>query len=230
MRVHEKIELPAASEPGARLTALRQLLAEKFPAAETKPAGVFASGLPAFDEEEGGLRRGAVTELTGHASAGALFIEAMLAAVQREKSFAALVDASRSFDPQGVAASRLRRLLWVACDDAQASVKAADLLLRDGNLGLVILDLQLAPRPQLRRIPASTWHRLQRLVEPTGTVFAILTPCPMIEGARVRIVTRQRWDLRAQRQRRRALLGGMDVQVFARREFSELPALEAATA
>ena len=209
-----------------RLAALRGLLAEKFPAPEAKPAGMLATGCLAFDEQEGGLRRGAVTELTGGASAGALFIDALLGTIQRERCFAALVDGHRSFDPQGTAVGKLQRLLWVACPEASVAIKAADLLLRDGNLSLVMLDLHFMSPRELRRIPASTWHRFQRLVEPANAVFVVLTPEPMVEGARVRIVVRNRWDLQAQRQRRQALLGGLEVQVFARREFAGLLPLD----
>jgi hypothetical protein len=217
-----------AVEQIERLSALRGLLAEKFPAPEAKPAGLLATGLSAFDEPEGGLRRGAVTELTGSASAGALFIDAILGTIQRERCFGALIDGHRSFDPQGTAPGKLRRLLWVACPEASVAIKAADLLLRDGNLSLVILDLHFMSPRELRRIPASTWHRFQRLVEPASAILVILTPRPVVEGARVRIVIRNRWDLRAQRQRRHALLGGLEVQVFARREFSGLLPLDAA--
>src|SRR5690349_824498 len=99
----------------SRLAALRQLIAEKFPVCELKTAGIFATGVPAFDEKEGGLRRGAFSELVGPLSAGALFIESILAAVQRERCFAALIDVGRTFDPQGTQAESLRRLLWVCC-------------------------------------------------------------------------------------------------------------------
>ena len=63
----------------SRLDALRGLLAEKFPACELKHGGVLSTGLRVFDEAEGGLRRGALTELAGSPGAGALFLEAMLA-------------------------------------------------------------------------------------------------------------------------------------------------------
>ncbi|MEQ1861711.1 MAG: hypothetical protein ABMA13_17470, partial [Chthoniobacteraceae bacterium] len=198
---------------------LRELLARKFPASESKPAGVLPTGLQCIEE----LRRGAVTELTGPSSASALFIEAMLAVLRRERSFGALVDAANTFDPQGTESARL---LWVRCANAMQAVKAADLLVRDGNLPLVLLDLQASPARELRRIPASTWHRFQRLVEPTGTVFVVLSAQPMVEGAKVRIAVRQRWTLAAMRERRSDLLARLDAQVFARREFSALPPLE----
>ena len=211
-----------------RIAELRTLLAEKFPVCELKPAGVLPTGFAPFDEAEGGLRRGAVTELVGALSGGALFIEAMLAVLMRERCFGALVDAGCGFDPQGAESPALARLLWVRCAGAMQAVKVADLLIRDGNLPLILLDLQPVPLREVRRIPASTWHRFQRLVEPTGTAFVVLTGQPVVEGAKVRIALRQRWTLAAMRERRRALLDRLSAQVFARRDFPA--ALDRATA
>ncbi len=210
----------------SRLAALRQLIAEKFPVCALKSAGFFVTGLSAFDESEGGLRRGAFSELVGPLSAGALFTDAMLAAIERERCFAALVDVGRTFDPQGANPALLARMLWVCCANPMQAVKATDLLLRDGNLPLVILDLQSVSLRELRRIPASTWHRFQRLVEPTSTALVALTTQPMIESASVRIAVRQRWTLAAMRARRRELLTRIEAQVFARRPMAVLPSTE----
>lgn len=111
----------------ATIPKLRHLLADKFPAIELKPSGVLATGLPALDEAEGGLRRGSLTELAGTMSAGGLFIEAMLSVLQREKCFAALMDGGSSFDPCACAVSGLRRLLVVTCRDEKHAIKTAGL-------------------------------------------------------------------------------------------------------
>lgn len=202
--------------PPGRLQELRALLAEKFPQAEIRPAGVLPTGLAVFDSTEGGLRRGSLTEVSGSSGAGGMFLEVALAILSREKCFGALVDGGGTFDPNGCRASALRRLLWVQCTNAAQSVKAADLLLRDGNLALVLLDLQMLPLRELGRIPASTWHRLQRVVEHSSTACVVLTPQPMVEGARVRIAMPQHWPLAAMRQRRRDLLAALEARVFVR--------------
>lgn len=189
------------------LAGLRAVLAEKFPSISAKPGGVF----PLCPGHE--LRRGVVTELFGSSGSGALFLDAMLVAAREQRTFLALIDAGRTFDPQSYESAALARLLWVQCDTAQQAVKAADLLLRDGNLPLLALDLQTLPP---RGIPASTWHRFHRLVEQSSAAFVVLTAQPMVEGARVRIALRNRWDLRALRRRRRALLATLDAQVFER--------------
>jgi len=205
-----------------RLADLRRLLAEKYPAAEHKPGGILRTGLASVDAVEGGLRRAALTELSGSSGSGALFLHAMLRALCREKCLGALVDAARSFDPEGCASSALARLLVVFCADATQAVKATDLLLRDGNLALVLLDLQAAPLAQLRRIPASTWHRFQRLAEQTASAVVVLTPQPMVEGARVRIATNGNWTLSAQRRWRSELVAAMPARVFPRQSEATL--------
>jgi len=206
--------LPEATRE--RLSGLRRLLAEKYPAAERKPGGILPTGLAPVDAVEGGLRRAALTEISGGAGTGALFIHAMLRAVSREKCLAALVDAGRSFEPEGCAPSALTRLLVVFCEDPAQAVKAADLLLRDGNLSLVLLDLQAAPLREIQRIHASAWHRLQRLVEQTASALVALTPRPMVEGARVRIALHAQWTLAAQRRWRQDLTAEMSARVFPR--------------
>jgi hypothetical protein len=216
--------------PSPRLALLRELLAEKFPEAPLNPGGVLPIGQPAFDGVDGGLRRGAVTELAGSPGSGGLFIEAMLSTLQRRQYYAALVDAGSGFDPQGCDPTALRRLLWIMCSDVKQSIRAADLLLRDANLPLVLLDLQLVAPRQLRGIPASTWHRFQRLVEQTSTAFVVLSPRPMVEAAQMRIMINNQWGLDAMRKRRGNLIGQIEARVFPRREFSVLPEARCKTA
>ena len=199
-----------------RLSNLRDLIAEKFPETSLKPGGFVPTGLSSVDKVEGGLRKGAITELVGPLSAGGLFIQAMLGVLLRQECCAALVDAGSSFDPYGCEAMALRRLLWVPCDARQA-VKVTDLLLRDGNLPLVVMDLQIADARQLRGIAASTWHRFQRLVEPASTALVVLSSQPMVESAQVRISTSSRLGFASMKQRRRVLLDQLALQVFPRR-------------
>ena len=63
-----------------------------------------------------------------------------------------------------------------------------DLLTRDANLGLVVLDLRRAPPADLRRIPGPQWYRLQRAVEPTDLALIVLTPRASVVSAQLRFV------------------------------------------
>src|SRR5207248_3916101 len=107
----------------------------------------------------------------------------------------ALIDGRDSFDPASIHESFLSRLLWIRCHSAPEALKAADLVLRDDNLPLVLLDLGL--NPETKRIPATTWYRFQRLIEETATVCLVFTPCPLISCAQARITVRSRFSLDA---------------------------------
>lgn len=196
-----------------KLVELRALLAEKFPQAAAKTGGVFPTGVPEAD-----LQRGIVTEVSGSSGCGALFLEALIHSAQTNGAMVALVDGASGFDPAQLPAGS--RLLWVLCKEAQSAIKAADLLLRDGNLPLVVLDLQMNPFTELSRIPATTWYRFQRILEQTDAAFAILTPRPTVSSAAARLILRNRWTLRAMRQRRSELR--LEVEPVNRRALTTL--------
>jgi hypothetical protein len=184
------------SAPVGSIVDLRNLLAERFPHPLSPPATRLATGISALDQAtEGGLAKGTITELSSaHCSAGtASLINALLRSAYRDRYFLALIDGRDSFDPQPLGNICLRNLLWVRCTQAIEAVKAADLLLRDGNFPLVILDLILAP--ELRKIPQTSWYRLQRLVEPAPTAFLILTRRSMVSSAQLKLSLENSWKL-----------------------------------
>jgi len=74
-------------------------------------------------------------------------------------------------------------------------VKAADLLLRDGNFPLVILDLVLNGTDELRKIPQTNWYRLQRLVEMVPTACLVLTRYEMVSSAQLKLILENSWDI-----------------------------------
>jgi hypothetical protein len=185
----------------SKIIDLRNLLAERFPQSFTPLAPCLPIGLPAIDEAiGGGLPKSAITELSSpEVSAGsALLLCALLQNAQRERHFLALVDGRDSFDPSafsGLGNGRLPNLLWVRCTKALDAVKAADLLLRDGNFPLVVLDLVLNPSAELRKIPQTSWYRLQRLVETAPTAFLVLTRASMVSSAQLKLSLDTAWTL-----------------------------------
>lgn len=182
----------------SKVVDLRNLLAERFPQSFTPPAPHLITGVPAIDEAiGGGLPKSAITELSSpQVSAGsALLLYALLQSAQRNGYFLALVDGRDSFDPQPLGNRRLRNLLWVRCTKALDAVKAADLLLRDGNFPLVVLDLVLNASDELRKIPHTSWYRLQRLVETAPTAFLVLTRTSIISSARFKLSFDNAWTL-----------------------------------
>lgn len=177
---------------------LRNLLAERFRQSPALGGGQIATDIPAFDNTiSGGLRKGTITEIISpNMSAGsALLIHSLLQIAQRDRFFLALIDGRDSFDVQSVDATTLQHLLWIRCEKATEAIKAADFLLRDGNFPLVILDLVLNSVEELRRIPATSWYRLQRLVEPAPTAFVVMSRHNMVASARTKIVLENRWTL-----------------------------------
>src|SRR6185437_11004423 len=84
---------------------------------------------------------------------------------------------------------------WVRCSKASEGVKAADLLLRDGNFPLVIVDLVLNPPDELRKIPQTSWYRLQRLAEAVPTACLVLNRQSLVSSAQLKIVLENSWTL-----------------------------------
>jgi hypothetical protein len=178
---------------------LRNLLAERFPQPPMAVSGRLETGVASLDSMlNGGFPQGAITELTTpQESAGsASLIFSLLQTAQRRRYFIALLDGRDSFDPSPLGNLSLRHLLWVRCQQTLEVIKAADLLLRDGNFPLVIADLVLNPIDELRKIPQTSWYRLQRLVEPRSTAFLVLTRRSIVSSAQLKIVLENRWTLR----------------------------------
>ena len=171
-----------------KLAALRHLLAERFPTASRPAGGVLATGVPALDETTGGLPLGAITEIVcGAPSCGShLLLGQLLAATRTTRSRVALIDSSDSFDPASFAEDLLAHLVWVRCAGTLPALNAADLLARDANLALVVLDLRRASAADLRRIPSTHWYRLQRAVEPADLTLIVETPHACVPSAQVR--------------------------------------------
>ena len=189
---------------------LRKLLAERFPHAPAAAATHLVTGLAFLDEAiGGGLPKGAITELISpEVSAGsASLIHALLQGDSADETPAcsadkrsvfspvALIDGCDSFDPQPLGNACLRYLLWVRCTKALEAIKAADLLLRDGNFPLLIVDLVLNAPEELRKIPKTSWYRLQRLVESVPCACLVLTRQGMVSSAQLKIVLENVWGL-----------------------------------
>jgi hypothetical protein len=181
---------------------LRKLLAERFP--HMPPPATrrrLITGLSFLDQAiGGGLPKAAITELiSSRASAGsASLIHALLQSAQRNHYFVALIDGRDSFDPSasgGLGKACLHHLLWVRCTKALDAIKAADLLLRDGNFPLVIVDLVFNPPADLSKIPQTSWYRLQRLVESAPTACLVMTRQGMASSAQLKIVLENSWTL-----------------------------------
>jgi len=172
-----------------KIVELRQVLARRFPPQTVTPASLAATGLPSLDQIlGGGLLRGAVTQIIAPLpSTGAtLFLQELIHALRAQAQLVALVDGADCFEPVSAA----DHLLWVRCRYALEAVKAADLLLRDGNIPVTILDLKQNREAELRKIPGQTWYRLQRVAEEAQTTLLLLTRHPLASSAAMNLYVR----------------------------------------
>ena len=204
-----------SSSNARNIVELRQLLATRFPGVKMTAdppetmANRWSTGITRIDSLlHGGLPKGALSEIisNGISSGSSLFLHALIERARDQGEWIALIDASDSFDPATLENEMLSRLLWLRCKNAKEAVKAADMLLHDGTLSLVVLDLLFTPAAQLRRIPSSTWFRIQRILEHTSTAFVVLTREHMISNAVARIVLEKRFSLESLDHRRETLL------------------------
>jgi len=188
-----------------QLIELRQFLAERLPRArlgmapERMVPAALPTGIESIDQGlGGGLPQGAFTELVapGEGSGSAQFIHSLLRHTASAGRFLTLVDGADSLDIDALEPDALAHLLWVRCRSTSEALQTTDLLLRDRNIALVILDLKLNPAHELRRIPGTLWYRFSRLMEQQGATVLVVTPQPLVAGAAARIVSRTRLDHR----------------------------------
>jgi hypothetical protein len=170
------------------LASLRHLLAKRFPTVPRTTGRVLATGIAAIDDITGGLPLSAITEVICAAPScgGHLLIGQLLAATRATRTRVALIDSTDSFDPASFEEDLFAHLVWVRCGSTSAALSATDLLARDANLGLVVLDLRRASDADLRRTPSTQWYRLQRAVEPTDLALVVETPRAAVPSAQVR--------------------------------------------
>jgi len=186
----------------ANVIQLRQMLSEKFPGLrwqvdEQPPVrNFYPTGWAPVDEAlGGGLPRGALAEIAGVGPGSATLVRELLCQAAAQNQIAALIDGNDSLDVTAMAETTLARLLWVRCHAAEEALRAADLILRDNNLPLVLLDLKLNAERELRKISPTIWYRFQRLVEETTAICLVITPRPMIAPAQTRLVVHSDFSL-----------------------------------
>ena len=192
----------AALESLLRARRLDQTLTTALPAPDPDPEYACGpSGVPALDGHlGGGLPRGQLSEIVGGRSSGRCsLLASMMAAATRRGELVALIDALDMLDVASAAEAGvdLDRLLWIRghvavnpgfCRDTnqralEQAIRALALVLQAGNFGLVAFDAGEAPPDALRRLPFTTWLRLQRMVEGTQTVCLLVGPAPMARSS-----------------------------------------------
>jgi len=187
--------------PPTSITGIRELLRTRFPLAqadEIKPMPGVQTGVECLDQM--GMQAGRLHEIVCHgrgAGAGLILSTLLDFCGQDVKQPVALVDGADVFNPRDVSTETRERLLWLRCRDAGQAVKGTDLLLRDGNIPRVLMDLILCPDAGVRRIPAQAWHRLRMLAEKSGALCCVFTAFQTVPSARSRLVLRLAHGLEA---------------------------------
>jgi recombination protein RecA len=155
-------------------------------------AVVAATGLEVLDARlSGGFPRGQLSEIVGPRSAGRTSVMLhLLATATSRGELVAIVDALDMFDVESAEAAGidLDRVLWIRghvvtnpgmCRDMnqralEQAIRAFTLVLQAGNFGVVVFDVAEAPRDAIRRLPFTTWLRLQRLIEGSQTTGILI--------------------------------------------------------
>ena len=65
----------------------------------------------------------------------------------------------------------------------EQAIRAFTLVLQAGNFGLVVFDVAEAPADAVRRLPFTTWLRLQRMVEGSQTACVLVGGEPMARSS-----------------------------------------------
>jgi recA bacterial DNA recombination protein len=210
-----------------------------------------STGIDALDAiVGGGLPRGQVSEIVGPRSSGRTSLTLqLLASATARGELVALVDALDMLDVESAVSAGidLARMLWVRghvvsnpgmCRDMnqralEQAIRALALILQAGNFGLVVFDAAEAPAEALRRLPFTTWLRLQRMVEGSQTTCLLVggeTMARSSAGLTLRAGIRD-WGLGIRFGLR--LFEGLDIQtrvVRARARVNEEVAVTVATA
>ena len=181
---------------------LDRTLTTALPAPEPDPEYACGpAGVPALDASlGGGFPRGQLSEIIGARSSGRFsLLVSMMAAATARGELVALIDALDMLDVESAANAgvALDRLLWIRghvvtnpgmCRDMnqralEQAIRALALVLQAGNFGLVAFEAGEAPAGALKRLPFTTWLRLQRMIEGTQTVCVLAGPEPMARSA-----------------------------------------------
>ncbi len=195
------------------LQTLRQLLAERFPQTPRESRGSHPTGIAGIDAAlGGGLPAGRLTELVSArpSSGGQSALSRILSETRAARERVALVDGSDAFDPSAVPPDCLRHLVWVRCRDCSQAFAAADILVRDGNYAVVVLDLRGLDERALRRTPPTAWHRLQRAAEAGGAAVLVQTEFPLAPAVPARLVLEEGLPLSAALRTRAEIAGALE--------------------
>ena len=129
------------------------------------------TGLPELDRIlGGGFPRGTIAALEGAPSSGRSAVAARLLAVATRQGLGALIGTDLFLPGLAAAGVRLERLMCVPVTDPLGAARAADIVLRSGAFGVVVIPAL----PSGRGTSAATWTRLASLAHRAGALLVAL--------------------------------------------------------
>jgi hypothetical protein len=168
--------------PAPSLESLRRELREKFPQAHAFRAESEAPEKPADPFAMEAFPAGALSEIVCAGPGLGLWVSGLLGNPEQASPHPEwiLIDGSDAFDPASFSGNACSRLLWVRCRNAVETLKAADLLARDGNVPFILLDASGLARRDLQGCPPSAWWRLKHVVEGNGGRLVVMSAFPIV--------------------------------------------------
>jgi hypothetical protein len=132
---------------------------------------VLRTGLTAFDRIlGGGFPRGTIASLEGPPSSGRSALAARLLAVATSRGLGALIGTDLFLPALAAAGVRLERLMCVPVTDPVGAARAADIVLRSGAFGVVVIPAL----PSGRGTGSATWTRLASLAHRANALLVAL--------------------------------------------------------
>jgi hypothetical protein len=217
----------AVLETALRARKLDRTLTTALPPLQHADVAAAPTGITALDTcLRGGLPRGQLSEIAGPRSSGRMtLLLQMMAAATARGEIAAVVDTLDGLDVASVVSTGidLDRLLWIRGQSIAGSplldraidrgLKALNLVLQGGGFGVAAIDFSDVPIAALRRIPFTTWLRVQRTIEGSDTACVLVSPEPLARsagGLTLSLSGQTRWSGAADRSR---LVAGMAIAV-----------------
>ena len=202
--------------PHPTITALRSLVDSRFPTSVRKAGGGLPTGVPPIDEAlGGGLSPGRLTELVSEraGSGGQLALTRLLITTRGACQRVALVDAADGFAPECVPDDALRHLVWVRPRSLAETMAVTDVLVRDGNYAVIVVDLRGLAERELLDLPKAQWHRLQRAAESRPAAVLVQTPCGLVPAVPWRLTLKTAHGLALRRTTQEQLVAALTVEV-----------------
>ena len=125
----------------------------------------------------------------------------------------ALVDGADGFEPAELPPDALRHLVWIRAHDIAEVFAAADVVTRDGNYAVVVLDLRGLHEREVLKTPASLWHRLRCAVDDSPTAVLVQTTLPVVPAVTWRLNLTVSLALTQRRMERPTLANSIQIEV-----------------